>query len=138
MKKSFLKPDINNWVVLWTSVGVNLVAGILYVWSIINKGLVTELGWTSTQASLPYTIASLSFVLSMIFFGKIMDVRGPRICVVASGILAGIGLILSGIFIRVPWLVALLFMSGFRKDFFILCLLILCFKIFICKTLLYL
>jgi OFA family oxalate/formate antiporter-like MFS transporter len=109
MKKSFLKPDINNWVVLWTSVGVNLVAGILYVWSIINKGLVTELGWTSTQASLPYTIASLSFVLSMIFFGKIMDVRGPRICVVASGILAGIGLILSGIFIRVPWLVALLF-----------------------------
>lgn len=84
------------WVVLWAAIGLNFLTGLLYIWSIISKGLITELQWSSKQASLPYTVATLSFVIFMAIFGKIQDSKGPRFTATLSAILMGVGLILSG------------------------------------------
>lgn len=83
------------WTVLWAATGLNFLTGILYIWSILSKALITELHWSSKQASLPYTVATISFVVFMVFFGKIQDSKGPRFTATFSATLMGIGLILS-------------------------------------------
>ena len=68
------------------------------MWSIISKSLIEDLHWTSSQASLPYTMYTVSFVIAMVIFGKVQDIKGPRIVVTIGSILMGLGIILSGIF----------------------------------------
>lgn len=94
--------------VLAAATGVNFLAGLLYIWSVLSKGLMNELHWTSTQASLPYTVATVSFVIAMAMFGKLQDTRGPRICATIGGVLIGIGLVLSG-FTKDPVVMVLTF-----------------------------
>ncbi len=86
--------------VLIAAAGINFIGGMLYIWSVISKGLVNNLGWSSKQASLPYTIATVSFVIAMVFFGRIQDVKGPRFTATIASILIGLGLILSGLIIN--------------------------------------
>ncbi len=83
--------------VLAASTGINLVCGILYIWGVISKALVEQLNWTSKQASLPYTVATISFVIAMVIFGNIQDKKGPRMIGTLGGILMGSGLIISGL-----------------------------------------
>ena len=85
------------WVVLFTAVGINFLAGLLYIWSIIKAGLKEQYNWTDTQATLPYTISLIAFVITMVGIGKLQDVKGPRLPATLSGILMGAGLILSSL-----------------------------------------
>ncbi len=87
------------WSVLGISFGINLIIGILYIWSIISKALVNDLHWTSKQASLPYTIVTVTFVIAMAIFGKLQDTKGPRITATIASVLMGGGVILSGFFV---------------------------------------
>ncbi len=83
--------------VLGAATGINLVCGILYIWGVISKALVEQLNWTSKQASLPYTVATISFVIAMVIFGNIQDKKGPRMVATIGGFLMGSGLIISGL-----------------------------------------
>ena len=98
---SRLKP----WAVLATSFGINLIIGILYILSIISKALVNDLHWSSKQASLPYTFVTVVFVIAMAVFGKLQDLKGPRITATVASIMMGCGIILSGMFISPVMLV---------------------------------
>lgn len=84
--------------VLLTATGVNFLSGILYIWSVISKSLVETLNWTSKEASLPYTVLTIFFVISMAIFGKVQDEKGPRLPGILGCIFMGSGIILSGIF----------------------------------------
>lgn len=83
-------------IVLGAATGINLVSGILYIWGVVSKALVEQLNWTSKQASLPYTIATISFVIAMVVFGKLQDSKGPRLVATIGGLLMGFGIIFSG------------------------------------------
>ncbi|MGI5902454.1 MAG: OFA family MFS transporter [Desulfitobacteriia bacterium] len=85
------------WTVLCAAVSINIIIGILYIWSIISKALINDWHWTGKEASLPYTVAIIAFVLAMTVFGKIQDIKGPRFTTTISGILLGGGLILSSL-----------------------------------------
>jgi len=89
--------NLKGWIVVSAATGINLILGLLYIWSIMSKALVKELGWTSTQASLPYTVCTAVFAIVMVFAGKIQDIRGPRLASTFGGILLGGGLVLSSI-----------------------------------------
>jgi len=88
--------NVKGWIVTSAATGINLILGVLYIWSIMSKALVEELGWTSTEASLPYTACTVFFAVVMVFAGKFQDIRGPRLASTFGGILLGGGLILSG------------------------------------------
>lgn len=103
-----MKKNQKAWSVLAAATGINFIAGLLYIWSVISRGLVQEMGWTSKQASLPYTCATISFVVAMMVFGRIQDKMGPKVTVVTAGALIGTGLILSGLFLS-PWTMVLTF-----------------------------
>lgn len=76
---------------------INLVVGITYIWSIINKELMTAYGWSARQASLPYMMALAVMPLSMMVGGSISDNGKPKKSAVIGSILWGAGLIICGL-----------------------------------------
>jgi MFS transporter, OFA family, oxalate/formate antiporter len=96
------------WIVAIAALATNLILGILYSWSIIQKALVNEWGWTNTQASLPYTVCIATFAVMMIFAGRAQDKYGPKPVAFLGGILFGAGLIASS-FTRNPALMIITF-----------------------------
>lgn len=95
------------WVVLWMATAVQFLGGLLYIWSVVGKALIKS-GWTGKQASLPYTTATVAFVISMTLMGRIQDSRGPRFVGTLAGLFTGTGLILSGL-VHTPLLMTLTF-----------------------------
>jgi len=89
------------WVVTFAGLGVNLVLGFLYAWSIISSDLIDRLNWTATMTQVPYMVACVIFAFSMIPGGRIQDKFGPRLVLTLSAILAGVGFVLSGVFLSV-------------------------------------
>jgi len=100
--------NFRGWIVTSAATGINLILGVLYIWSIMGKALIGEYGWSSTEASLPYTVCTVCFALVMVFAGKLQDTKGPRLISTFGGILLGGGLILSG-FARDPFVMMLTF-----------------------------
>jgi len=105
---------LNKWTVLWSAIGISIVLGLLYVWSVISKGLQDELHWTSTQASMPYTVFTISMAIGFFISGRLQDNHGPRKFVTLAAVLMGIGLLFSG-FLTTPLLVVIGFgiINGF-------------------------
>lgn len=84
------------WIITFAALGVNLVLGLLYTWGVFQKALVAQWEWSSTMASLPYSVAIAVFAFMMIFAGRAQDKIGPRYVAMLGGIMLGIGLIASG------------------------------------------
>ncbi len=86
---------IRGWTVVSAALGVNLIIGSLYAWSVMGKALVLQWHWTKTQATLPFAASTASFAVTMIFAGRWQDRIGPRYVAMLGGIFFGLGLVLS-------------------------------------------
>ncbi|ENM3929617.1 OFA family MFS transporter [Vibrio cholerae] len=75
---------------------INLCLGILYAWSVFNKALVTDFGWSAADASSPYAIATIAFSVSLLVAGILQDRMGPRNILILGTTLTGLGMIASG------------------------------------------
>lgn len=93
MNKTTNKPG---WIITFAALGINLIMGVLYSWGVIGKALINDWGWTSQQASIPFTVSAAVFAITMIFAGRAQDKYGPRLVSIFGGIMVGAGLILSG------------------------------------------
>jgi OFA family oxalate/formate antiporter-like MFS transporter len=96
------------WIITSAALGINLLLGLLYAWSVFKKALVAEWGWNDVTASLPFTVSAAIFAFSMIFAGRAQDKYGPRMVALLGGIMFGIGIIASG-FSHTPALMVLNF-----------------------------
>ncbi len=83
------------WTVVIAALCINLILGVLYAWGVMGKALVTQLGWSKAQASLPFTVSTVSFAVTMIFAGRCQDMIGPRWVAMLGGIILGVGLTVS-------------------------------------------
>lgn len=97
--------DSRAWVVAVSGTIINLCLGVLYAWSVFSKALQDQLGFTATETSIPYSIAVIVFALFMVPAGIMLDRLGPRVLLLISGLLIGIGMVISGIFLHVAGLV---------------------------------
>ncbi len=93
------------WIVVLAGTGINLAFGVLYAWSIFGGELQETLGWSKTQASLPYTVAIIMFAVMMIPAGRLQDKIGPKWVATIGGTLIGVGCILAGTLTTLPGLV---------------------------------
>jgi OFA family oxalate/formate antiporter-like MFS transporter len=93
-----MKPkQTTGWIITSAALGINLLLGLLYAWSVFKKALVTEWGWNDVTASLPFTVSAAIFAFMMIFAGRAQDKYGPRIIALLGGVLFGLGLLASGL-----------------------------------------
>lgn len=74
---------------------INLCLGILYAWSVFNKALVTDFGWSAADASSPYAIATIAFSVCLLVAGILQDRMGPRNILILGTTLTGLGMIAS-------------------------------------------
>lgn len=86
------------WIVVAAGLGINLMFGVLYTWSIFSATLSATYAWSGFEASLPYTVAIAMFALVMLVGGKLQDLFGPRLVATMGGVLTGAGLVLSSVF----------------------------------------
>lgn len=85
----------DGWKVVFAGLCINLTIGVLYSWSVIKSALVQQMGWTSSEASLPYAVAIVVWAITQLFAGTVQDKIGPRKVVTLGAILTGLGLVLS-------------------------------------------
>lgn len=95
----------DGWKVLLAGLCINLTLGVLYSWSVIKKAIVSEWGWTNSEASLPYTVAIVVWAITLLFAGRMQDKIGPRKVVTLGAVFTGLGLILSSFIQSVPLLI---------------------------------
>jgi len=99
------------WTVVIAALSINLILGVLYAWGVIAKVLVSDWHWTKTDATLPFTVATVCFAGMMVFAGRGQDKFGPRIFATAGGVVLGLGLLASAL-VHSPIAMALTFGVG--------------------------
>jgi len=90
------EPHLNRWMVLTSSVLINLCIGSGYAWSVFQKPLIERFGWTTADASLAFTLSFGVVPLAMMIAGKIQDRIGPRLVILVGGALFGGGIVAAG------------------------------------------
>ncbi|MCW2566181.1 MAG: transporter [Mycobacterium sp.] len=90
-------PTHGRWNIAIAGVLVQLALGAVYAWSVFNKPLQTEFGWTRSQAVLPFEVAIGTIFIGTLLGGKIQDRRGPRPVAVAGVVLYSVGVMLASL-----------------------------------------
>ena len=74
-----------------------LFAGVIYAWSIIKAPLESDLGFTKENLALNFTLTMCAFCIGG-FLGSILSKKiGVKISTILSGVLAGLGFVLTGL-----------------------------------------
>ena len=85
----------NRWLILIACVIINLCLGAGYAWSVFQTPLMELFSWTTSQASLAFSISFAMVPVGMIIFGPLQDKYGPKWITFLGGLLFGTGMILT-------------------------------------------
>ncbi len=96
------------WLVTIAGTSALLALGVLYAWSVFKANIPAEWGWLESQKSLPYAVACVVFSIMTFVGARLLGRFGPRLIVSAGGVMAGLGVIISG-FSTNPWVFTLSF-----------------------------
>jgi len=91
---------------LAVGLGMNLLLGTAYSWSVIKDSLIKEFGNAGADdftALLPFAAAMMMFAVGMVFAGRLVDRHGPRRVAVAGAVIFSSGYLLSSLMDRTPW-----------------------------------
>ena len=95
---------LSRWKYVVAAIVINLCLGAVYAFSILVPQLEAQFHWTRIETSPAFTIALLTFSLSMIPAGRLQDRKGPRTVITIGGVLIGLGMILSSYTSSLLWL----------------------------------
>jgi MFS transporter, OFA family, oxalate/formate antiporter len=88
--------------VVAAALGINLVIGVLYAWSIFKESIVESIqsgtsegfDWQLSHVNDPYALCCLIFAFTMIPAGRMQDIYGPSKSALLGAILGGIGFLM--------------------------------------------
>lgn len=83
------------WLVVLGTVISQLGLGTIYTWSLFNQAISDKFGWGLSTVAITFSITSFALSLSTLFAGKMQDKLGMRKLISLSGIVLGIGLLLT-------------------------------------------
>lgn len=97
------------WFYLGVGVFTMLFSGVLYAWSILKIPFKTIFNWDDSTLAFNFTLTMCFFCLGAFFGSLICKKAGPKLTLILSGILVGIGFVSTGFLTKdVP---ALLFIT---------------------------
>ncbi|MEN3010956.1 MAG: OFA family MFS transporter [Candidatus Bipolaricaulaceae bacterium] len=86
-----------------------LMGGVSYAWGSFVIPLTTQFGWSTAEATLPFTVFMVVFALGMVPAGRLQDRYGPRRVALAGALVFLLAYGLASLVGRLPhplWLVA--------------------------------
>jgi len=98
------------WILVFLGIAINLCLGTIYSWSIfvgpLTEYFTTTLGQqvTAGEVLMPFSVFLAFFALAMPLTGKPLDRYGPRLIIMAGGILTGLGWLLASVVTSVQML----------------------------------
>ena len=75
---------------------IQLCLGAIYAWSVFTPAL-TDAGWSKAQTQVVFSLGLASFAVVMVFAGRNLKTRGPRVLAVAGGLTLGVGYAVAAI-----------------------------------------
>src|SRR5829696_5309296 len=90
-------PTRGRWGIVVAAVLVQLALGAVYAWSVFNKPLQGQFGWSKSEAVLPFEAAVGCIFIGSFIGGGVQDKRGPRPVAFVGGVLYSIGIILASL-----------------------------------------
>ncbi|MGN1385850.1 MAG: OFA family MFS transporter [Bacillus sp. (in: firmicutes)] len=91
----------NRWLIALSAIAIHLSIGGAYAYSVYKLPLVEEMGWTSTQVTIAFTIMMGLAGSSAAVFGSFVEKNGPRKSAMLAAILFGLGQVGSGVAVMV-------------------------------------
>jgi OFA family oxalate/formate antiporter-like MFS transporter len=85
----------NRWGIAVAAVAVQLALGGVYAWSVFNRPLQDQFGWSRSEAVLPFEFAIGTIFIGTLLGGRIQDRRGPRPVALAGVVLYACGIMLA-------------------------------------------
>lgn len=85
------------WIVLAGSVLLQTCLGAVYAWSTFVPSLKQEHGVSGAQAGMVFGVAIGSFTVAMVFAGRMLESRGPRLLATVGAVLFGTGYLVAGL-----------------------------------------
>jgi OFA family oxalate/formate antiporter-like MFS transporter len=97
--------NANRWTILAGALIVQITLGTVYAFSVFVKPLELEFGWDRTTTQWAFSIALLSFAITMIPAGRLQDRIGPRKVATIGGVLLGVSFLLGAMLVAAnrPW-----------------------------------
>src|SRR5919202_2805891 len=90
-------PTRGRWWIVVAAVLVQLALGAVYAWSVFNKPLQEQFGWSKTEAVLPFEVAIGTIFIGSLIGGRIQDRTGPRPVALVGGVLYSLGIMLASL-----------------------------------------
>src|SRR4051794_28911940 len=90
-------PTRGRWWIVVAAVLVQLALGAVYAWSVFNKPLQADFGWSKTEAVLPFEVAIGTIFIGSLVGGRIQDRYGPRPVAFGGGVLYSVGIMLASL-----------------------------------------
>ncbi|MEI6224096.1 MAG: MFS transporter [Deltaproteobacteria bacterium] len=88
---------MNRWLVAAGGVALMACLGTVYAWSVYTQPLQAAFGWTSAQATAPFSIAIFFLGVGAVLGGRWQDRAGPRPVALTGALLWGLGNLLAGL-----------------------------------------
>ncbi len=96
-----IKKQKNRWLIALCAVGIHLSIGSVYAWSVFTKPLIEVFGCSLKEIQFTFSLAITFLGLSAAFLGFFVEKHGPRKSGTLAAIFFGIGLIGSGVAVKV-------------------------------------
>jgi OFA family oxalate/formate antiporter-like MFS transporter len=90
-------PTRGRWWIVFAAVLVQLALGAVYAWSVFNKPLQGQFGWSKGEAVLPFEVVIGTIFIGSLIGGRIQDRRGPRPVALGGVVLYSIGVMLASL-----------------------------------------
>jgi OFA family oxalate/formate antiporter-like MFS transporter len=100
------------WIALAAAVAAAMCAGIGYAWSVFQRPLAAEAGWSTADIALSFTALLGAGAIASIIAGKAQQYVKPRTVILIGGALIGLGLVCLGFVHSLAGVYAFSFLAG--------------------------
>ncbi len=90
----------NRWLIAAAAVGIHISIGSVYAWSVVSKPLMKQFNLNLTEVSIAFSVAIFFLGMSAAMFGHFVEARGPRVSGTLSSFFFGIGILGSGLVVK--------------------------------------
>jgi len=90
-------PTRGRWWIVVAAVLVQLALGAVYAWSVFNKPLQDQFGWSKSEAVLPFEFVIGTIFIGSLIGGRIQDRYGPRPVAFGGVVLYSVGVMLASL-----------------------------------------